>query len=70
VRFSYTAAEAQELSVERGERLEILAAPAPSGEGSWWMVQKEDGGARGLVPSTFVELSPATVTRDQLARSL
>jgi hypothetical protein len=69
VRFSYSAIEPHELSIERGERLEILAAPAPASERSWWMVQKVNG-TRGLVPSLFVELSPATVTRDQLARSL
>jgi len=59
--FSFEATNPQELTISRGERVEVL-----DDSRKWWMVKSRVGGC-GYVPSNMLELLPPKQSRDTTA---
>lgn len=56
VLFTFDASGEAELSVEEGEMVWLLKSHDLTGNSEWWLVQKE-GGAKGFVPSNYLEMN-------------
>lgn len=56
VLFSFDASSDAELSVEEGELVCLLKSHDLTGNSEWWLVEKE-GGAKGFVPASYLEIN-------------
>lgn len=52
VLYDYSAAEADEITIQRGERFSLLQ----SYDDDWWLIQVN--GKQGMAPSNFLSLDP------------